>query len=59
MDDSYPYLSLLGIDWAFVNNFVLNLNERHMSFEMDNLHVIVPLDPNEGDRYNELVNEYV
>jgi hypothetical protein len=28
-----------------------------MSFEIDTLCVIAPLDPNEGDIYNELINE--
>ena len=28
-----------------------------MSFETDTLHVITTLDPNEGDIYNEMVNE--
>jgi hypothetical protein len=57
MDDSDPYPALLGIDWAFNNNAVLNLKKRQMSFETDTLHVITPLDPNEGDRYNEPVDE--
>jgi hypothetical protein len=30
-----------------------------MSFETDTLHIIAPLDPNEGDRYNEPMNEDV
>jgi hypothetical protein len=29
-----------------------------MSFEIDTFHVIVPLDPNDGDKYNEPINEY-
>jgi hypothetical protein len=28
-----------------------------MSFEIDTLHVIVPLDPNEGNIYNDPMNE--
>jgi hypothetical protein len=59
MDDLDPFPSLLGIDWVFENNVVLNLKRRHMSFEMNNVCVIVPLDWVEGDRYNELVNEDV
>jgi hypothetical protein len=27
MDDSDPYLSLLGIDWEFDNNAVLNMKK--------------------------------
>jgi hypothetical protein len=57
MDDSDPYPALLGIDWAFDNNAMLNLKKRHMSFEIDTLHVITPLDLNEGDRYNEPMDE--
>jgi hypothetical protein len=30
-----------------------------MSFETDTFHIIAPLDPNEGDKYNEVVNEDV
>jgi len=53
MDDSYPYPTLLGIDGEFDNNVVLNLKQWHMSFETDTLRIIVSLDPNEGDIYNE------
>ena len=28
LDVSYPYPSLLGIDWAFENNVILNLKRR-------------------------------
>jgi hypothetical protein len=28
MDDSNPYPALLGIDWAFDNNAMLNLKKR-------------------------------
>jgi hypothetical protein len=57
MDESDPYPILLGIDWAFENNAVLNLKKRQMSFDIDTLHVVVPPDPYEGDRYNDLVDE--
>jgi hypothetical protein len=57
MDDSKPYPALLDIDWEFDNNVVLNLKKQWMSFEIDTLHVIVPLDAHEGDIYNELVND--
>jgi hypothetical protein len=35
----------------------LESEEMKMSFEIDTLCIIAPLDPNEGDRYNEPVNE--
>jgi hypothetical protein len=57
MDDSNPYHVLLGIDWAFENNAMLNLKNQHISFETDTQCVIAPLYPNEGDWYNESVDE--
>jgi hypothetical protein len=59
MDDSDPYPSLLGMDWEFDNNVVLNLKKRKFPFETNTLHVIAPLDSNEGDIYNEPMNEDV
>ena len=52
--DAYP--TLLGIDWAFDNNVELNMKKRKISLETDTLHVVLPLDLNEGDNYNERVN---
>jgi len=57
MDESDPYPTLLGIYWAFDNNVVLNLKKRKMSFEIDTVVMVTPLDPYEGDNYNELVDE--
>jgi hypothetical protein len=37
LDDNSPYLSLLGINWDFDNNVVLNLNQQWMSFEKKRL----------------------
>ena len=34
-------------------NGVINLKKRKMSFETKSLHVIVPLDPIEGEHYTE------
>jgi hypothetical protein len=59
MDDSDPHSTLLGIDWAFDNNVVLNLKKRQMSFETDTLHMVAPLDPYEGDQYNDPMDEDV
>jgi hypothetical protein len=36
---------------------VLNLKKRQMSFETDTLCMVTPLDPYEGDIYNEPVDE--
>jgi hypothetical protein len=56
-DDFDPYLYLLGIDWAFDNNVLLNLKKHQIFVETDTMCIISPLDPNEGDMYNELVDE--
>jgi len=57
MDDLDPYRTLLGIDWEFDNNAILNMTKWKISFEIDTLHVISPLYPNQGDIYDEPVNE--
>jgi hypothetical protein len=57
VDDSCPYLALLGIEWAFDNSTVLDLKKRRMTFERDGLRVIVPLDPDEGPRYTDHIRE--
>jgi hypothetical protein len=59
MGEYDPYPTLLGIDWAFENNVVLNLKKWQMLFEANTLHVITSLDPNEGGGYKELVDEDV
>ena len=48
VDDSLPYPTMLGIDWAFDNSIVVDLKKRHMKFEKDGLRVVAPLDPGEG-----------
>jgi hypothetical protein len=48
VDDNYPYLALLGIDWAFNNSTVVDLKKRCMTFERNGLRVISPLYPDEG-----------
>jgi hypothetical protein len=57
VDDSCPYLTLLGIDWAFNNSTIVDLNKLRMMFEGDGLRVIAPLDPDEGPRYTEPIRE--
>ena len=57
IDDSNPYLALLGIEWAIDNYAVINLNNRQMTFEGKGLRVIVPLDPSQGERYTEPVRD--
>jgi len=56
VDDSNPYPTLLGIDWATDMNGVINLKKRKMIFKKKSLHVVVPLDPAKGECYNEPVH---
>ena len=57
IDDSNPYLALLGIEWAIDNDAVINLKNIQMTFKGKGLRVIVPLDPSQGERYIELVRD--
>jgi hypothetical protein len=53
MDDNEPYTTLMGLEWAFDNQVIINLKRRKMIFEVGDLKVIAPLDPMEGKRYIE------
>jgi hypothetical protein len=53
MDDSQPYLVLMGIEWAFENQMIINLKKREMIFEVGDLKVTAPLDLKKGKRYIE------
>jgi hypothetical protein len=57
VDESCPYLALLGVDWAFNNSTVVDIKKRRMTFEGNGLRVIAPLDPDEGHRYTEPIRE--
>ena len=50
IDDSKPYLALLGIDWAFYNLSFINLKKNHMTFEGHNIRFIAPMDLSMGPR---------
>lgn len=51
IDDSTPYPAMLGIDWEFENQVIINLKKKTMSFEGNGIRVIDPLDPTLGLRY--------
>jgi hypothetical protein len=53
VDDTTPYLALLGLDWVFDNRTIINLKTRKMTFESREYRVIAPLDPSEGERFVE------
>ena len=53
VDDTNPYLALLGIDWAIDNQTIINFKKRILSFEDEEMRVVSPIDPFEGQRYVE------
>jgi hypothetical protein len=53
VDGTTPYPTLLGLDWAFDNQAIINLKMRKMTFVSGKYIVIVPLDPLEGERFVE------
>ena len=55
VDDTNPYPTLLGIDWAIGNKTIINFKRRILLFEDDEMRVVVPLEPLEGQRYVEPV----
>ena len=55
IDDNTPYPVLLGIDWAFDNQVIINLKKKTMSFEGNGIQVIGLLDLALGPRYIELI----
>ena len=56
-EEAEPYPALLGIEWAFDNNAIINLKNRTMTFKSDNLRLTTPLHPIEGNRYTEPVKQ--
>lgn len=58
VDENNPYPAHLGIDWATHMNRVINFKKWKMTFEKKSLHIMVPLDPTEGPRYTEPVQDY-
>jgi hypothetical protein len=53
LDDTTPYPTLLGLDWAFDNQAIINLKTWKMKFDSGEYRVIAPLDPSEGERFIE------
>ena len=56
-DRSYP--ALLGVGSANDNMAVINFKKWMMTFENQDIRVIMPMDPDEGRRYIELVKDEV
>lgn len=57
MGDKDPYPALLGIDWAYENYDVIDLKKELMIFEAEGKRVIQPLDPYQGPRFTEPVDD--
>ena len=55
VDDTNPYPALLGINWAMGNQTIIKFRRRILSFEDDEMRLVAPLDPLEGQRYIEPV----
>jgi hypothetical protein len=53
VEGTTPYPALLGLDWAFDNQAIINLKTSKMTFELGEYRVIAPLDPSEGERFVE------
>jgi hypothetical protein len=45
VDGSTPYPTLLGLDWEFDNQTIIDLKKRQMVFKVEDLKVTVSLDP--------------
>ena len=53
IEDTNPYPTLPGLDWAIDMGGVINLKKWSMVFENNGTRVIVLLDPAEGTQYTE------
>jgi hypothetical protein len=51
VDGTKSYPTLLGLDWAFKNQAIINLNTRNMEFDSRDYIFIASLDPSEGERF--------
>jgi hypothetical protein len=52
MGDKYLYPTLLGTDWDYNKYIIIDLKKDLMTFEVDGINFIQPLDPYEGNRYS-------
>jgi hypothetical protein len=59
MDNSQSYPTFLGLDWAFNNQWIINLKKREIIFEGGGLMVTASLDLMEARRYVELVRKEI
>jgi len=53
VDGTTPYPALLGLDWEFDDEAIINLKKRKMTFDSGEYRVIAPLDPSEDEIFVE------
>ena len=51
VDDTNPYPVLLGIYYAIDNQTIIKFKKRILSFEDEEMRVVSPINPFEGQRY--------
>ena len=56
VDDMNLYHALQGINWVIDNQTIIKFKKRILTFEDEELRVVALLDPLEGQRYVEQVN---
>jgi hypothetical protein len=59
VENTSPYPTLLGLDWPFDNQDIINLKTINMIFESGKYIFILPLYPSEGGRYVEPATENI
>jgi len=57
VDDSNPYPTLLGIEWALNKNAIINLKKKYMSFDNGTNRITASIDLGEGHKYVERVRD--
>ena len=55
VDDMNPYPTLMGIYWIIDYQTIINFKKSIISFEDEEMRVVSPINPLEGQRYIELV----
>ena len=51
VDDTNPYHTIIGIDWAIENTTIVKFKKRILSFEDYEIRVVTQIDTLEGHRY--------
>jgi hypothetical protein len=53
VDDNQPYPTLMGLEWDFDSQAIINLKMMEMIFKVGYFKITTPLDLSEGKRYEE------